>query len=212
MRIRAEDRKIARYLAIIGAIASASIAVLAVLNESDRTRQDYQQQKGYVERNMVLLSFENAVASSDKEMIPAAVLAETKLDLARRQSQLEEMEDGLWLSLSDWAFVGVCVGTGLAGAAGGFCVTWGLCWGLMLAMYMMMRGIYQIIRRKAPAYWQSQIAGQDADGTADAMAGGRIDRDSKRLLPMVIKWMVILTIIAVFLWLALSQNYIPVFG
>ena len=88
MRVRAEDKKIVKILVTIVAIACASIAVPTVLNESNRAKQDYQQQKSCVDRQMSLLSAENAITSSNTEMIPAGMLEEAKLKLTNEKLQL----------------------------------------------------------------------------------------------------------------------------
>jgi hypothetical protein len=150
MRVRAEDKKILKILATIVAIACASIAVPTVLNESNRAKQDYQQQKSCVDRQMLLLSAEDAITSSNTEMIPAGMLEEAKLKLANEKLQLEKMETGFWISLPAWAFVAVCVGSGLFAAAGGYCASWIFSWATALAMIMTTRGVYHIIRRRFP--------------------------------------------------------------
>jgi hypothetical protein len=150
MRARAKDKKNVKYLAVVGAVACASISVLVLLNEAGGARKAYQEQKSYVDRHMILMSFENTAASSNKQMIPAGMLEEAKLELTNRKSQIEKMETNFWITLSDWAFFSICAGTGLFAAAGGYCASWILSWITLLAMIVIVRGIFWFFRKMLP--------------------------------------------------------------
>jgi hypothetical protein len=150
MRVRAADKRIIKTLATIVAVACASIAVPTALNESNRAKQDYQQQKSCVDQQMSLLSAENAITASNTEMIPAGMLEEAKLKLANEKLQLEKKETGFWISLPAWAFVAVCIGAGLSAAAVGFCTTWTFSWAVAVVMILTTRGVYHIIHRGLP--------------------------------------------------------------
>ena len=150
MQGRAADKQIIKALATRVAIVCASIEGPTALNESNRAKQDYRQQKSCVDRQMSLLSAENAITSFNTEMPAPGMLEDTKLKLANEKLQLEKMETGLWISLPASAFAAVCVGAGLSAAAVGFCTTWAFSWVTALVMIQTTRGVYHIVRRNFP--------------------------------------------------------------
>ena len=61
-------------MSCIRSVLSPIIAVPAVLNESNRAKQNYQQQKSCVDRQMSLLSAENAITDQRQLFFPLTTI------------------------------------------------------------------------------------------------------------------------------------------
>jgi hypothetical protein len=199
MRIRKEDKKIVQYLALVGAISGAFIALLGIITESGRAHEQYQLEQQYVQEHFPLMYLRDSTVQTKDQVVSTEVLDNSKTELAMRQAKVAELEQGFWIKLPLWGLIGLCILAGLGGIIGGFSVTWMICWTGSIGMYTFIRGVYSLIRLVAP---NSSIV-----SVPDNCQEGSGMRDEGRILPIFIKWSIIMLLAALLIGLILSRNW-----
>jgi hypothetical protein len=182
MLIRREDEEFINSLKMFGAIVGAVLSVVFVLGVRNRAVERTTQQREHVQQNAPLLVMAGVEVTSEQRAKPNESVAEFVHNVNETRTELSQIERGFWSTLPQNRLIAICVAAGTAGLLGGYCSVWLLSYIATIATIKLIRSAYRVIWRFKP----------DFDGGAPSRQedSGRIERDDRRILPGVIKLMV----------------------
>ncbi len=200
MLIRQQDKAIIHYVALLGAVLSALAAGIAIWNLPD------QGQYANALKNEL-----NEEASAFNKLSQAGIMPE-QLHIAKAAAEglspIAAQESPVWSfwdSLPVWQLTLLSIASALASAA----VSYGLIWITMylgsVLLYIFIRRIYNVIKCISPA--MAATCGQTV------MINGQpvIQRDPTRILPILIKLIVLMSLtlilLAVIVWQVTSFKF-----
>jgi len=201
MRVRVEDRKVVDYLAVIGAVSGIFIALLAVIGEWADATDEYRTEQQWVEDHLPIQGLEKSEVDTRQQKLPEEVLDEAKVELGQHQAHLAQLEQGFWVRLSTAGLIGICTGSALLGAILGYGVSWSLCWILTLVAFVLIRGLYKGLRTVAPGVVEVQP-------TFDPQVNLMSKRAPRRILPPLIRWVILLAAVITLVLLLVKQGVI----
>jgi hypothetical protein len=202
MPIRREDKEFIQALSLFGALLGACIGVFAVVHISNQAREQHFEQNEYQQTHAALLKLSSTVVNPGNPIADENVLDQVQQQI--RQTPAPEMasEKSVWTRIPRWGYLGICGGSGILGALGGYYGTWTTGWCGTLFICCLIRFLYRIIRRVAPNYAANihlqPVSGQDKGNPIQAQ------REDGRMLPTMVKLFALLSfllgILAAVVW------------
>ena len=133
MNLRRGFKRIAFVLVVVTAIicAGLSVGLVLLIRSSAQTNLRWKQ-KNYRDKYKVTATKEQLIAELKRReaLNPEDRVIEEKRrspiseEKAKAKAELEELENGFWVTLSIWGLVGLCISGGLTGGAMGYCFIW----------------------------------------------------------------------------------------
>lgn len=198
MLIRREDKTIIYYIALLGAVLSVFIASTLPGKLREKSGSETAQCDDSILQNGALDKLKQASELS----IQMDVVESVTQQLAAVQVQTKTPSANLsfWASLHGWQVVVLSIGAGSVG----YGVFWITMWSGVVALYTFIRAVYYLIGR----LWPNCPAAQKPTKILD----GRIvfERNPDRVLPLIIKLIVLLTLtlslLGIIVWQITSFN------
>lgn len=200
MPIRREDKEFIQALSLFGALLGACAGVFAITHISKQARQQYSERHEYQQTHAALLKLSSTVVNPDNPITDENVLDQVQQQIQQTPTPEIVHEKSVWTRIPRWGYLGICGGSGVIGALGGYYGTWTTGWcGTIVTCYLI-RFLYWIIRRAAPNYAAS-IHLHSASRQGEQ---GHIQREDGRILPTLVKLfallLFVLGILAVVVW------------
>jgi hypothetical protein len=135
--------------------------------------------------------------SAEEVLVANAAIGQVSPDI-EAMADADIHEGNFWTNLPRWGFWGVCGGAILVGGGAGYLSLWGAGWLGSLLTYWTIRGVYRVIRKTAPDCRAAQLK------TVPAGASASFQREQNRLLPTLIKLVMLLlmalSVLAIVVW------------
>jgi hypothetical protein len=181
MQIRREDEEFINCLKLLGAGLGAILAVFAVFLIYNNANNQLADQRRYAERNSPLLALATIpLTSEDADQSDKEVAVGFLADASHAQSELAQLENGFWAKLPVAGLAGICAVAGVAGLIGGYWFVWLLSWIATLAMFKLIRSVYEIIWCVNPQFDGGKLEFEDENDNI------LIKRDKERILPGIL--------------------------
>lgn len=180
MQVRREDEEFIHSLKMFGAILAMVLSVLVVLRIRDNANDRLAEQRESLDQYALLLVATGMTATNEESKKDIETVGEFVSNVNETKSQLDELGNEFWAKLSFTGLAAICVGAGIAGLVGGYFSIWVLSWIGTVTMFKFIRSAYGIMWRLKP----------DFDGgrpEAVSSEGGRVKRDTDRILPGIVK-------------------------
>jgi hypothetical protein len=184
MPIRREDKEFIQALSLFGALLGACIGVFVVMHVSNQAQQQYTEQNEYEQTHAALLKLSSTVVNPANPIADKDVLNQVQEQIKQTPVPKVDSEKGFWTRVPRWGYWGICGGSGVLGALGGYYGTWITGWCGTVVIYYIIRFLYRILRKVAPAYAASinlQPLSKDGQGHI------QVPREDGRLLPTLVK-------------------------
>jgi hypothetical protein len=184
--IRREDKEIVHNLSFLGMLFGIFVGGFLVLhwNKQAHIKVNAQADAAYTQNSLVRLS--GNLPEKEASLAQAAIgQVEAEAEPAAQEMVIEK---NFWVSLPKSAFWGICAGAAIIGGITGYLTFWGASWLGALLTYVIIRAIYGQIRTIAP----------NCAAASRPMSEGNtpsFQRDQNRLLPTLIKLVMLLAIV-----------------
>ncbi len=180
MQVRREDEEFIHSLKMFGAILAMVLSVLVVLRIRDNANDRLAEQRESLDQYALLLVATGMTATNEESKKNIETVGEFVSNVNETKSDLDELGNEFWAKLSFTGLAAICVGAGVGGLVGGYFSIWVLSWIGTVTMFKFIRSAYGIMWRLKP----------DFDGgrpEAVSSEGGRVKRDTDRILPGIVK-------------------------
>ena len=192
--IRREDKEIIHNLSLLGMLFGAFVGGFLTLHFHRQSQLHHDAATAAVQTQSSLVRLSSNLTAEEVSVAKAAI-GQVDADI-RSAEAVPHDPKSFWLGLSDWGLWGLCAGAALAGGGAGYLSLWGAGWLGSIMTYWIIRAVYQMIRKTAP---DCPAARRTA-----VSAGSSFQRDQNRLLPTLIKLVMLLTmalsVLAVVVW------------
>jgi len=199
MPIRREDKELIHNLAVLGALLGACLGVFLMVHFSNRAHEKEREYTEYRQAHAALAKLSAPEGIPGELVVDQAVIKQMQEQMRATDPEVVDHPQNLWLRLPRWGFWGICGAMGIIGAATGFSTIWLTGWVGSLFIYYFIRSLYKIIRKVAP----NSAAARSVNSQFQT-GHSAIQRDEKRILPMVIKLvfllMLVLTVLGAVVW------------
>jgi hypothetical protein len=200
MPIRREDKELIHNLAVLGAVLGTCLGVFVVAHMSGAAYDQNRQYTEYQQTHAALAKLSSPEGVPGELVVDQTIIKQMQEQIQQEQPEAIEKPESFWLRIPRWGFWGICAGMGIIGAIAGFSTIWLTGWVGSLFVYYFIRGLYKVIRKIAPA---SAVA-KSFEYQFRTSVEGTIQRDDKRILPMVIKLLfllvLVLSVLGVVVW------------
>ena len=182
MLIRREDEEFINSLKLFGAVVGAVLSVVFVFGVRDRAVNRVAQQTEHMQQNAPLLVLAGVDVTSEQPAKPNESVGEFVNNVSQTRSELHQIDRGFWSTLPRNKFIAIFVATGVGGLAGGYFSVWLLSYIGTIATIKLIRSTYKVIWRFNPTFDGGRPDQQNDNNT--------IERDDRRILPGVVKLLV----------------------
>ena len=202
MPIRREDKEFIQALSLFGALLGACIGVFVVVHISNQAREQHVEQNEYQQTHAALLKLSSTVVNPGNPIADENVLTQVQQQIDQTPTPETAPEKSFWTGIPRWGYLGICGGSGILGALGGYYGTWATGWCGTIFICYLIRFLYRIIRRVAPNYAVG-INLQPVSGE-DTGSHFQVQREDGRMLPTMVKLfallLFVLGILAAVVW------------
>jgi len=193
MKIRKEDKRLVHNLALLGALIASCAAVWLTHQRISRTQTLLAEETSFIRDTSA------ASKLNPETLAPAPDLAKNLIntisaELSDSQARLDKLHSSLWVNLPVWLLMS---GAALLGALLGYCGIRLVIGVVSVVLYAGIRALYRLIRAVDP----------DCPAAVMITTGNIVpvvQRDSGRVLPVLIKLAVLLilsmVLLAVLVW------------
>ena len=183
MPIRREDKEFIQALSLFGALLGACIGVFVVVHISNHAREQHFEQNEYEQNNAALLKLSSTVVDPGNPIADENVLTQVQQQIDQTPAPKTVPEKSFWTGIPRWGYLGICGGSGILGALGGYYGTWITGWCGTIFICYLIRILYGIVRRTAPNY-AVKINLQPVSGQQGQL---QVQREDGRMLPTMVK-------------------------
>ena len=183
MPIRREDKEFIQALSLFGALLGACIGVFLVVHVSNHAREQHFEQNEYEQNNAALLKLSSTVVDPGNPIADENVLTQVQQQIDQTPAPKTVPEKSFLTGIPRWGYLGICGGSGILGALGGYYGTWITGWCGTIFICYLIRILYGIIRRTAPNY-AVKINLQPISGQQGQL---QVQREDGRMLPTMVK-------------------------
>jgi hypothetical protein len=183
MPIRREDKEFIQALSLFGALLGACIGVFLVVHVSNQAREQHFEQNEYEQNNAALLKLSSTVVDPGNPIADENVLTQVQQQIDQTPAPKTVPEKSFLTGIPRWGYLGICGGSGILGALGGYYGTWITGWCGTIFICYLIRILYGIIRRTAPNY-AVKINLQPVSGQQGQL---QVQREDGRMLPTMVK-------------------------
>jgi hypothetical protein len=185
MPIRREDKEFIQALSLFGALLGACLGVFIVVHISNQAQEQHVEQSEFQQTQAALLKLSSTVVDRGNPIADENVLSQVQEHLQQTPVPEEVPEESFWTQIPQWGYLGICGGSGILGALGGYYGTLASGWlGTVFICYLI-RFMYRIVRRVAPNY-AVKINLQPVS-EMNHQERMQIQREDGRMLPAVVK-------------------------
>jgi hypothetical protein len=204
MNIRKSDKILVIYLALVGAFASAYVAVLQVITMATDKRDAYREETAYIEEHKILYDLPDHVQDSALGAMidPKTVLGAAQEEVIRHQVRLAELQNDFWVRSPMWLLISIGLGALLCGGGAGYLACWCILHSLACVMYKCIRILYRLFRITKP----DEESPEDMD---EYERQAKIRRSSERVLARFIQLLTIILITAIITGLLVMFDFRP---
>ena len=200
MPIRREDKEFIQALSLFGALLGACIGVFAVVHFSNQARDQHFEQNEYQQTHAALLKLSSTVVNPDNPIADENVLNQVQQQIEQTPAPKTVPENSFWTGIPHWGYLGICSGSGILGALGGYYGTWTTGWCGTLFICYVIRFLYRIVRRVAPNY----AVKINLHPVSEQQGQMQVPREDGRMLPTMVKLfallLFVLGILAAVVW------------
>jgi hypothetical protein len=198
MHIRREDKEAIRCLAFIGAALGACLGPILVLNESRKARDQLSEQQQYLNNNASVLSLDDSPVTLDQLGLSTPAVGQVLEELQQKEAEIVQLEKGFWITLPLWALAGLGIAGCVCGVAIGYHLVWLISWLGSFALYKFIRTSYKL-------YWQIGSEDRADQSEYNPQTESTSRRNAKRIMPVIIKLILLMIIAIMVLGLILYQ-------
>lgn len=202
MPIRREDKEFIQALSLFGALLGACLGVFIVVHISNQAKQQHFEHNEYQQTQAALLKLSSTVVNPGNPIADENVLTQVQEHIQKTPAPEKAPEKNFWAGLPHWGYLGICGGSGVLGALGGYYGTLVSGWCGTVFICYLIRFLYRIIRRIAPNY-ALKINLQPVT-ELNSQNRNQIQREDGRMLPTMVKLfallLFLLSILAAVVW------------
>ena len=149
MPIRREDKEFIQALSLFGALFGACLGVFMVVHISNHDREQRFEQNEYQQTQAALLKLSSTVVNPSNPIADESVLDQVQQQIEQTPTPEAVPAKSFWTRIPRWGYWGICGGSGILGALGGYYGTWASGWCGTIFICYLIRFLYRIIRRVA---------------------------------------------------------------